>query len=62
MDILNNIPVTLNSYVRQNKKGIQNENEVEKGIVHIIASVIATSADVLTYLRKLYKLLAVSCS
>lgn len=49
----NNIPVIINEYVNPNKKGLQTENDVEKGIMHIIASFIATHIDVLTYLRKM---------
>lgn len=43
----------LKQYINSSKKGIKTEEDVEKGIIHIIASVIATNTDVLNYLRKM---------
>lgn len=54
MDLLqNNATVVIDDYVNSSKKGLQNRDCVEKGIMHIIASVIATNSDVLTFLRKM---------
>lgn len=54
MDLMqSNVSLNLRKYVNSSKKGIQTEADVEKGIMHIIASVIATNTDVLNYLRKM---------
>lgn len=54
MDLMqSNVFIDLNKCVNSNKKGIQTETEVEKGIMHIMASVVATNTDVLNYLRKM---------
>lgn len=54
MDLMQtNVFLDLSKYVNGSKKGIQTEDDVEKGIIHIIASVIATNTDVLNYLRKM---------
>lgn len=52
VDLLqNNVPVVTTQYVNASRKGLQNEEDVEKGIKHIMASVIVANADVLTHLR-----------
>lgn len=58
MDLLqDNTKVVFDDYVDSSKKGLQNRDDVAKGIMHIIASVIATNSDVLTCLRKMCDLL-----
>lgn len=52
--IENNISLDLSKYINFKKKGLQTEADVEKGIMHIIASIVATNTDVLNYLRKMY--------
>lgn len=53
MDLLQGKPVVISKYINPSKKGLEKETDVEKGIIHIVASVIATNTDVLTYLRKM---------
>lgn len=45
--------INLTDYVDISKKDLCTVSAVEKGIVHIIAYIIATDSDVLSFLRKL---------
>lgn len=53
MNIMSGAVEDIHVYVDSAKKGLKNADEVEKGILHIIASVIATDSEVLEFLRKL---------
>lgn len=53
MNILNNIKVNLHDYINSNKKGLDKKEDVEKGVIHIIAYIIATDTEMLSYLREL---------
>ncbi|KAJ8967501.1 hypothetical protein NQ314_002816 [Rhamnusium bicolor] len=53
MNILNNIKVDLNHYIIPGKKELSKKEDVEKGVIHIIAYVIATDTELLSYLREL---------
>lgn len=53
MNILNNVEVDLSIYVNFEKKGLDKKEDVEKGVVHIIAYIIATDTEMLSYLREL---------
>lgn len=53
-NILNNIEhVNLSKCVDRSKKDLSTVEAVQKGIVHIIAYILATDCDVLQYLREL---------
>lgn len=54
MKLLNNTgPVNLNSFVDKNVKELSKLQDVEQGVIHIIASVISSDTDLLSYLRNL---------
>ncbi|KAJ8944044.1 hypothetical protein NQ318_016242 [Aromia moschata] len=53
MYVLNNVEVDLNSYILPEKKELSKIEDVEKGIIHIIAYTIATDTEMLSYLRQL---------
>lgn len=54
LDLLNNSQwVNPEAYVDKKNKELETVNDVEKGFMHIIASVIATDTDALALLRKL---------
>lgn len=45
--------VNLQSFVDESNKSLQNYAEVEKGVMHIIASVVASDTEVLSLTREL---------
>lgn len=52
--ILEDKNVNLFEYVTTDKKELSTIEDVEKGIVHIFASIIATDTDILTDMREWY--------
>ncbi|KAJ8912925.1 hypothetical protein NQ315_017255 [Exocentrus adspersus] len=53
MNLLNNLDIELNNYINLEVKELSTIEDVEKGITHIIAHVIATDTEILSQLRKL---------
>lgn len=53
-NILNNVEkINLSQYIDKSKKDLSTIDGIQKGIVHIIAYMLATDSEVLSYLRQL---------
>lgn len=51
--LYNNKKVNLQNYVQPDIKELKNIAEVEKGVIHIIAGIIATDTELLQFIREL---------
>ncbi|RZC39162.1 S1 RNA-binding domain-containing protein 1, partial [Asbolus verrucosus] len=51
----NQSEINLSDYVQKDRKELSSVADVEKGIVHIIASIISTDTEILSHLRQLRK-------